>query len=140
MEERDKLIGCCGLDCETCDARIATIHNDEELRKKTAALWSELNGVTIRPEEIHCLGCRMEGPKTPFCDSLCSIRRCVRLKGFKTCADCKERETCVNHSAVAKNNPSCLENLNRLKAKELLGYEPKAVAGGTHLFEPTKKR
>ena len=31
-------IGCCGLDCETCDARIATITNDNALREKTAAL------------------------------------------------------------------------------------------------------
>lgn len=39
------LIGCCGLDCEKCHARIATITNDGELRKKTAALWTKLNGV-----------------------------------------------------------------------------------------------
>ena len=26
------LIGCCGLDCEKCDARIATLTNDNALR------------------------------------------------------------------------------------------------------------
>lgn len=31
----NKLIGCCGLDCEKCDARIATIANDNALREKT---------------------------------------------------------------------------------------------------------
>ena len=118
MEERDKLVGCCGLDCEKCDARIATLRNDETLRKKTAAIWSELNGVTILPEVINCLGCRMKGPKTPFCDSLCAIRRCVRLKGFETCAECKEKENCISLSAVTKNNPSCLANLRNLGAKE----------------------
>ena len=45
------LIACCGLDREACDARIATITNDNALREKTAALWSKLNGVTITPEE-----------------------------------------------------------------------------------------
>ncbi len=30
----DRLIGCCGLDCEGCDARIATITNDNALREK----------------------------------------------------------------------------------------------------------
>ena len=44
------LIACCGLDCEACDARIATITNDNALREKTAALWSKLNGVTITPD------------------------------------------------------------------------------------------
>ena len=47
------LIGCCGLDCETCDARIATLTNDNALREKTAALWTRLNGVTITPETIN---------------------------------------------------------------------------------------
>lgn len=30
------LIAICGLDCETCDARIATITDDDALREKTA--------------------------------------------------------------------------------------------------------
>ena len=41
----NQLIGCCGLDCEACNARIATVTNDSALREKTAALWTELNGV-----------------------------------------------------------------------------------------------
>ena len=41
----NQLIGCCGLDCEECDARIATITNNNALREKTAALWAKLNGV-----------------------------------------------------------------------------------------------
>ena len=36
----NQLTGCCGLDCEACDARIATITNDDALREKTAALWT----------------------------------------------------------------------------------------------------
>jgi len=27
------LIACCGLDCENCDARKATVNNDDALRK-----------------------------------------------------------------------------------------------------------
>ena len=45
-------IAFCGLDCERCDARIATIHNDDTLREKVAKLWSELNGAEITPEMI----------------------------------------------------------------------------------------
>lgn len=59
------LIACCGLDCEACDARIATITNDNALREKTAALWSKLNGVTITPDMMNCTGCRAEGAKRP---------------------------------------------------------------------------
>lgn len=31
MKNTNQLIGCCGLDCEKCDARIATITNDNAL-------------------------------------------------------------------------------------------------------------
>ena len=37
------MIAYCGLDCEKCDAYLATIHNDQALREKTAKLWAELN-------------------------------------------------------------------------------------------------
>lgn len=52
------LIAICGLDCETCDARIATTMDDDALRKKTAKLWSEMNHAPITPETINCEGCR----------------------------------------------------------------------------------
>ena len=66
----------------------ATITNDTALREKTAALWSKLNGLPITPDMMSCTGCRVDGPKTPFCDKLCPIHTCVREKGFDTCADC----------------------------------------------------
>lgn len=43
------MLGCCGLDCEKCGAYLATINNDDEMRKQTAKLWSEWNNTTIPP-------------------------------------------------------------------------------------------
>ena len=43
----NQLIGCCGLDCEACDARIATVTNDSALREKTAALWAAVSGFLL---------------------------------------------------------------------------------------------
>ena len=40
---KNKFIACCGLDCEKCDARLATVNDDDALRRKTAELWSKLN-------------------------------------------------------------------------------------------------
>ena len=74
------LIAFCGLDCESCEARKATVENDSELRKKVAAEWSKLNGVEITSEMINCDGCRLDGRKTPFCDSLCPIRQCALVE------------------------------------------------------------
>ena len=95
------LIACCGLDCEACDARIATITNNDALREKTAALWTKLNAVTITPDMIRCTGCRVEGPKTPFCDKLCPVHNCVREKKLDTCADCAQREGCPTLGRIA---------------------------------------
>lgn len=67
-----QMIACCGLDCERCDARVATVTDDAALRERTAALWTALNGVTITPEMIRCTGCRMEGGE----DAL--LRRALR--------------------------------------------------------------
>lgn len=61
-----KMIAYCGLDCEKCDARVATLTNDDALREKTAKLWSELNGVEILPKMINCEGCRVDGTKLTF--------------------------------------------------------------------------
>ena len=111
-------IACCGLDCETCDARIATIQNDNALREETAALWTKLNGVTITPDMINCAGCRIEGPKTPFCDKLCPVHNCVREKGMNTCADCPQMNDCPTLGRIAVNNPSVLERLTQLREEE----------------------
>ena len=40
-------IAYCGLDCEKCDAYLATINDDKALREKTAKRWAELNNAPI---------------------------------------------------------------------------------------------
>ena len=106
MENTNQLIGCCGLDCEACDARTATITNDNSLRE---------NGVTITPEMISCTGCRIEGAKTPFCDKLCPVHNCVREKELDTCADCAQMDRCPTLGRIAANSPFVLENLKKLR-------------------------
>ena len=105
------LIACCGLDCEACDARIATLNDDQALREKTAKRWSELNGVEITPAMINCEGCRTAGAKTPYCESLCPIRQCALGKGLATCGDCAEMDSCDKLGMVVGNNPQALRNL-----------------------------
>lgn len=109
-----KLIAFCGLDCEECEARIATINNDNDLRVKVAKEWSELNGVEITPEMIRCEGCRIDGVKTPYCDSLCPIRQCALAKGFETCGDCGEMESCARVGIIVGNNKEAYCNLKEL--------------------------
>ena len=105
------LIAYCGLNCETCDAYLATINDDQALREKTAKQWSEWNHVLIRPEEINCQGCRVEGRKTVFCEKLCAIRQCALKKGVTTCGDCPEMDHCQTLAVIISNNADARKNL-----------------------------
>ena len=107
------MIAYCGLDCEKCDAYLATINDDQALREKTAKLWSELNNAPILPEHINCEGCRVDGAKTVYCDSLCAIRQCALKKSVATCGDCPELEKCQTVGMIFSNNPDALKNLKR---------------------------
>lgn len=104
-------IAYCGLDCEKCDAYLATIHNDQALREKTAKLWAELNHAPILPEHINCEGCRADGAKTVYCESLCAVRQCALKKGVPTCGSCTEVETCRTVGEVFANTSEARENL-----------------------------
>ena len=109
----EKLIGCCGLNCATCDARIATISNNDELRKTTAEKWTAMYKAEVTPEMINCTGCREEGVKLAHA-GVCEIRICVNEKGFSTCGECKDLETCLLVSSIHKYAPEALLNLKGL--------------------------
>ena len=106
-----RFIAYCGLDCEKCEARLATENNDDALRQKVAKLWSELNAIEITADMIHCSGCRMDGVKTPYCDSLCPIRQCALEKNVETCGSCSNMETCEKVGMIIRNNEDALKNL-----------------------------
>lgn len=107
----DYLIAYCGLDCTKCDAYIATKNNDQNLREKTAKLWTELNKVPILPEHIECEGCRTNGKKTVYCSTLCPIRQCAMQKGLETCGNCPEMDTCDKVEKIHSYNSEARRNL-----------------------------
>ena len=109
-----EFIAYCGLDCEKCEARLATVKDDDALRVKVAALWTKLNGVEITPEMIVCDGCRVEGRKTVYCESLCPIRQCAVSRGYESCGSCEMMDSCDKLAPILKN----AEASRNLKGKE----------------------
>ena len=109
----DQYIGFCGLNCEDCEARIATVTDDDVLREKVAKEWSELNDAEITPDMINCVGCRIDGVKSPYCDSICPIRQCAIEKGVETCGRCPKMNTCENLAMITQNNKEALKNLKQ---------------------------
>ena len=106
-----QMIAFCGLDCEACDAYLATVRDDQALREKTARLWTEWNQTLILPDQINWEGSRADGMKTSYCDSLCPIRQCALKKGMATCGDCPDMERCPTVGAIHGNNPVAKNNL-----------------------------
>lgn len=83
----DRIIGYCGLICTECPAYLATLKNDDALRKETAAKWSEMFKSDIKPESINCDGCTTPGTKFAHCAE-CPIRQCALAKNLKNCGWC----------------------------------------------------
>jgi len=102
----------CGIDCETCDARIATIKDDNNLREEVAKKWSVMFQAEIPIEAINCTGCRVEGVKFHHCSS-CEILKCAQSKGFNTCGNCPELDSCPTISQILEHVPGARERLGR---------------------------
>jgi hypothetical protein len=110
----EKLISCCGLNCATCEARIATVTNNNELRQETAEKWQKAyNSAEITAVMINCTGCLEPGVKIGHW-SECQIRKCAVAKGYKSCSECGDLTTCSTIAPVHKFAPEALQNLNDL--------------------------
>jgi len=105
------MISYCGINCAECEARKATVNNDDDLRARVAEKWAKMNNEpSITAETINCLGCRQEGVKFYFCSHLCEVRKCVIAKGFDCCSACSERAGCAKLEPF-RSNPDICKNL-----------------------------
>ena len=84
------MIAYCGLDCLKCECYTATQENDEKKRQDVAAKWSVQYNTEIEPEQINCNGCKSDGIKFFFTESMCEIRKCNIENSNAHCATCSE--------------------------------------------------
>jgi hypothetical protein len=111
----EKTIAACGLDCAACPAYIASMTNDEELRKKTAAEWTKSFGFDCKPEMVNCHGCfATDGVQIGHCSD-CGIRLCVVSKDMKSCAACAGFG-CEKTAEFWKSAPEAKKNLEALRS------------------------
>jgi hypothetical protein len=82
-------ISCCGLNCQACDAFLATQRDDEALRAATAEKWTQMYNLPMKPEDIHCTGCQAPGVKIGHCE-LCAVRQCCMERGHAHCGVCPD--------------------------------------------------
>jgi hypothetical protein len=88
--------GYCGFECETeCDIYQATQHNDLAAKRKIADRWNRKYGLSFRPEDVACDGCRANTGRLGYhCGNLCAVRKCGRSRAVLSCAACADFPTC----------------------------------------------
>jgi hypothetical protein len=107
------MIAYCGLDCEKCGAYLATRRNDDALRESVARKWREQFHVPVTAENINCTGCKSDGIKTLYCETLCRIRACGRTHGVRYCSDCADYP-CDRVEEIFRLAPQARESLEAL--------------------------
>jgi hypothetical protein len=109
-----KMLAMCGLDCAACPAFIARKTNDQALRVKTAAEWSKVYNVALKPEDINCVGClKIKGVHIGHCAE-CEIRKCGLVREVKNCALCPDYP-CDKISNFLANVPPAKANLEEVR-------------------------
>ncbi len=85
-----KIVAVCGITCSDCPAYIATVNDDDAMRRQTAEKWAKQFSADIKPENINCKSClSTEEPVFHYCTQ-CEIRKCGMDRDIENCAHCEE--------------------------------------------------
>jgi hypothetical protein len=109
------MIAYCGLVCSDCEAYKATKANDDNLRKEIAAKWSKEYNHEMKPEDVNCDGCTVDGRHIGYC-GMCQLRACAQEKKVKNCGWCAAY-SCEKTDAFLKMVPQAKKNLDAAKGK-----------------------
>ncbi len=110
-----EMVAYCGIPCHMCDARVATVNDDDEKRAETAKTWSEQYKADIKPEDINCEGCISEGSVLFSHCKECEIRACGLEKEVENCGHCSDY-ACEKLEAFFQMVPFCREQLDKIHA------------------------
>lgn len=82
MEYNMELVPPCGLYCGVCAIRIATVDDNDKFREKLAPIYG------VKPEDLHCEGCRAPVDKVWMYCQACPIKACTGDRGYEGCSEC----------------------------------------------------
>ena len=110
------VIGCCGMDCEACEARRATLAKDcAALAKLAVARENAGEAAFILPTRLKCTGCLEPGAKSLRAQQ-CEIRLCAQENHLPHCGFC-ENFPCELGGDGWEAIPEYKHNLEQLKSR-----------------------
>lgn len=115
----ETMIAYCGLHCSKCATYIATMEDDNEKRKQVAQEWSKLFGIDLKPEDMHCDGCKSAGGRLFGHCNVCDIRKCGMGKNIENCAHCTDY-ACDKLTPILTMMPVAGKSLEKIR-KQLSG-------------------
>lgn len=112
----ERMIAVCGLDCGSCEARLATQANDEAAKERIAAKWrEEFHHPGIDAAYVTCDGCLTVGGRLGGYCKVCEIRTCGVARGLPNCAHCDDFDTCEKLAAFLKIAPPARATLEEIR-------------------------
>jgi hypothetical protein len=87
-----EMMSACGVICSDCPAFLAAAKGVAHQRR-TVEAWRRIYGLNETVENISCGGCLGPDDEVFHTSWRCKARRCCRLKGFSSCAECPS-ESC----------------------------------------------
>ncbi len=111
-----QLIAFCGLDCDKCEAYIATQAKDVAAQQRVAEKWQKdfnLPNTTIA--DVTCDGCvTANGRLSGYCGT-CPIRACGVTHGLENCGHCPDYAKCDKLADFFSHVPAARETLDALR-------------------------
>ena len=84
----NKLACYCGHDCARCLTYLATVNDDEDLRKQSQKFYKTEFGIDIPLKDIHRLGGRSED--IFYLCKGCPFIKCCKEHSIEMCCDCSK--------------------------------------------------
>ena len=78
----------CGHDCSRCLTYLATVNNDDNLRRKSQQFYKDEFNLDIPLQKIHCLSGRSDD--VFYLCKNCPWMKCAKEKGLSGCSECTE--------------------------------------------------
>ncbi|MCX6238304.1 MAG: DUF3795 domain-containing protein [Bacteroidia bacterium] len=109
----------CCLKCgPQCPIFNATVNNDLTAKQKIADNWAKKFGGTFTVDDVFCYGCKEDGKPLNKMLLKCTVRKCAKEKGLKSCSLCSDLEKCEKD--LWTNWPNLKPNVLKIQ-KELNG-------------------
>ena len=112
----ERMIAVCGLDCATCEARLATQASDEAAKERIAAKWrKQYNAPTIDATYVTCDSCLDFDGRLGGHTSECEIRACGVERGLPNCAHCIDYDSCEKLASFLNFVPQARATLDEIR-------------------------